>query len=102
VWITAILGAAAKIFAAHKLEGITVGIFLMLGWASLTLAWPIFSTLPVSASMLILAGGLLYSVGVIFHLWNGLKFQNAIWHAFVLAASACHFSAVAAGTFTLA
>lgn len=102
VWIVAILGAAAKIFVAHKLEGITVGIFLVLGWASLTLAWPIFATLPVAASMLILAGGLLYSIGVIFHQWNGLKYQNAIWHAFVLAASACHFTAVAAGTFTLA
>jgi hemolysin III len=59
-------------------------------------------TLPVAVSLLILAGGVLYSVGVIFHLWNGLKFQNAIWHAFVLAASACHFTAVTAGTFTLA
>jgi len=101
VWIAALLGAAAKLFLRHKLDGISVGIFLLLGWASLTLAWPIFETLPIAVSVLILAGGLLYSIGVVFHLWNGLKFQNAIWHAFVLAASACHFSAVAAGAFTL-
>ena len=102
VWVTAILGALAKLVLRHKLDGITVGIFLLLGWASLTLAWPIFATLPVAVSLLIVAGGVLYSVGVIFHLWNSLKFQNAIWHGFVLAASACHFTAVAAGTFTLA
>jgi hemolysin III len=102
VWTTAVFGAVAKFAFGHKLEGVTVGIFLLLGWASLTLAWPIFVTLPVAVSLLILGGGVLYSVGVIFHLWNGLKFQNAIWHAFVLAASACHFTAVTAGTFTLA
>lgn len=102
VWVTAILGALAKLVLRHKLDGISVAIFLLLGWASLTLAWPIFETLPVTVSVLIVAGGVLYSVGVIFHLWNSLKFQNAIWHGFVLAASACHFTAVAAGTFTLA
>ncbi|QKV18410.1 PAQR family membrane homeostasis protein TrhA [Oricola thermophila] len=102
VWIAAILGALAKFAFDRRLEGITVGIFLVLGWASLTLAWPIFVTLPVIVSVLILSGGILYSVGVIFHLWDGLKFQNAIWHAFVLAASACHFTAVATGTFALA
>lgn len=102
VWAAAIFGAIGKFAFGHKLEGITVAIFLTLGWASVTLAWPIFATLPVAVSLLILAGGLLYSIGVIFHVWNGLKFQNAIWHAFVLAASACHFTAVTTGTFTLA
>lgn len=102
VWAMAILGAIGKFAFDHKLEGITVAIFLVLGWASLTLAWPIFATLPLVVSILILAGGLLYSIGVIFHTWNGLRYQNAIWHAFVLAASACHFTAVTAGTFSVA
>jgi hypothetical protein len=39
-------------------------------------------------------GGLLYSTGVIFHLWERLRFQNAIWHAFVLVAAGCHYGAV--------
>ena len=102
VWVTAILGAIGKFAFGHKLEGVTVAIFLALGWASVTLAWPIFMTMPVAVSVLILAGGLLYSIGVIFHVWDGLKFQNAIWHGFVLAASTCHFIAVTAGSFTLA
>jgi hemolysin III len=37
---------------------------------------------------------MLYSAGVIFHLWERLRFQNAIWHSFVLAAAACHYAAV--------
>jgi hemolysin III len=102
VWIAALLGAVGKVAFGHRLEGVSVGIFLVLGWASLTLAWPIFATLPIAVSILILAGGVLYSIGVIFHVWEGLKYQNAIWHAFVLAASSCHFIAVTTGAFALA
>jgi len=102
VWIAALLGAVGKVAFGHRLEGVSVGIFLVLGWASLTLAWPIFATLPIAVSLLILAGGVLYSIGVIFHVWEGLKYQNAIWHAFVLAASSCHFIAVTTGAFALA
>ena len=102
VWIAALLGAVGKFAFGHRLEGVSVGIFLVLGWASLTLAWPIFATLPIAVSMLVLAGGVLYSIGVIFHVWEGLKYQNAIWHAFVLAASSCHFIAVTTGAFALA
>jgi hemolysin III len=102
VWIVAIAGAIAKLSVWHRIERYSIFLFLGLGWASLTLAWPMFATLPATVSALIVIGGLLYSVGVVFHMWESLKFQNAIWHGFVLAASACHFSAVSYGTFALA
>ena len=44
--------------------------------------------------VLLCAGGALYSIGVIFHLWERLPFQNAIWHFFVLTAASCHFAAI--------
>jgi hemolysin III len=44
--------------------------------------------------LMLLAGGILYTAGVAFHLWERLPYHNAIWHALVLAASACHFAAV--------
>jgi hemolysin III len=43
------------------------------------------------------AGGLLYSFGVLFHLWRRLAFHNAIWHGLVLAAAGCHYAAVLLG-----
>jgi hemolysin III len=46
--------------------------------------------------LLILIGGFIYSAGVVFHVWEKLRFQNAIWHAFVVAAAAVHYSAVLA------
>jgi hemolysin III len=102
VWITALTGAIAKLSVWKQMERYSVHLFLALGWASLTLAWPIFSTLPLPVSILILTGGVLYSVGVIFHQWESLRYQNAIWHGFVLAASSCHFAAVIHGTFAFA
>jgi hemolysin III len=52
------------------------------------------ATLPASTLWLIASGGMLYSAGVLFHLWKNLRFQNATWHAFVLVAAACHYAAV--------
>jgi hemolysin III len=43
-----------------------------------------------------IAGGLLYTGGVVFYRWNSLKFQNTIWHVFVVLAATCHFAAIAA------
>ena len=54
----------------------------------------ILASLPQLALWLILAGGLLYSFGVIFHAWQRLRFQNVIWHSFVLLGAACHYTAV--------
>ncbi len=99
VWVAALVGATGKLAFRKRFDSISLAIYLPLGWASLLLAWPIFKTLPLAASILILAGGILYTIGVIFHVWEKLKFQNAIWHAFVLAAASCHFAAVASASF---
>ena len=57
---------------------------------------PLVTAVSLAGLVLLGVGGLLYSLGVVFHLWTRLPYQNAIWHAFVLAAAACHFSAVMA------
>lgn len=101
VWIAAAFGAFAKLALGRRWEKVSVAIYLPLGWASLLLVWPIFSTLPLSASLAVLAGGILYTIGVLFHIREKLAFQNAIWHGFVLAASACHFAAVSTASFAL-
>jgi hemolysin III len=54
----------------------------------------VFTTLPTLAVWFIAIGGALYTLGVIFHAWQRLRFQNAIWHAFVLLGAACHYTAV--------
>lgn len=99
IWAAALLGAAGKLFSGGILDRYTVVLYLAMGWVSLFLMWPMFTTVPFIDAWLILAGGLIYSVGVIFHQWDGLKYQNAVWHGFVFVASACHFVAIVHASF---
>ena len=94
VWSVAVAGVGLKLFWPHRLERLSVAVYLLLGWTVVVAVEPLFGALSAAGLILLLAGGLLYSLGVVFHLWERLPFQNAIWHAFVLAAAACHFSAV--------
>jgi hemolysin III len=99
VWIGAIAGIALKFAAPGRFNTLSIGLYLALGWVAVLAIEPLIVSLPVAALVLIVVGGALYSLGVIFHLWEKLKFQNAIWHAFVIAAAACHYAAI---TVTLA
>jgi hemolysin III len=94
VWLIAIFGLVMRFGWPHRLERISVALYLAMGWTGIFAAGSIIAALPVTALMLLAAGGVLYSVGVVFHLWKSLQFQNAIWHAFVLVAAACHYLAV--------
>jgi len=94
VWSVAALGLALKVFWPHRLSRLSVGLYLALGWAGLVAAGPLFAALPGVALGFLIAGGVLYTVGVAFFAWQRLSFQNAIWHGFVLAAACCHYVAV--------
>jgi hemolysin III len=95
VWAGAGAGAVMRIATGDRFAGFSAGLYLVLGWASVLLISLMFERLPWGAALLVVVGGLLYTAGVPFHIWERLKFQKAIWHGFVLAASACHFIAVA-------
>jgi hemolysin III len=97
VWLVAIGGIALKLLHPHRLEGISTGIYLALGWVIVVALGPLFATVPPPAVILIVIGGLLYSFGVVFHLWRRLPYHNAIWHGFVLGAAGCHWVAVLDG-----
>ncbi len=94
VWIVALSAAAAKLFMPGRLDGASIGLYLALGWAVLLVIRPLVATLPLDALILLALGGSLYTLGVVFHLWKRLAYQNAIWHGFVLAAASCHYAAV--------
>ena len=94
VWGMAAIGIAIKLFAPRYLEGISTALYLMQGWAILAACEPLMTAVSGHVLTLLMVGGVLYTVGVVFHLWSRLPFHNAIWHGFVLTASACHFGAV--------
>ncbi len=94
VWSMAALGIAIKLFAPRYLEGVSTALYLVQGWA-VVVAWkPLVAAVPEHVALLLMLGGVLYTVGVVFHLWEKLPFQNAIWHGFVLTAASVHYAAV--------
>lgn len=94
VWTMAAMGIAIKLFAPRFLDGLSTALYLVQGWAVIAAWEPLMSALPGVALTLLTIGGALYTVGVVFHLWERLPYQNAIWHGFVLSAASCHFAAV--------
>jgi hemolysin III len=99
VWVGAGAGAILRLAFGDRFDRLSIPIYLMLGWTSVALTWMMFERLPLGAAILVVVGGLLYTVGVLFHVWERLRFQKAIWHGFVLSASSCHFTAVTWGSF---
>jgi hemolysin III len=94
VWSMAAIGIAIKLFAPRYLEGVSTALYLVQGWA-VVVAWkPLVAAVPGHVALLLILGGALYTIGVVFHLWEKLPFQNAIWHGFVLSAASCHYAAV--------
>jgi len=96
VWCIAIFGIVLKLGWPGRFDRLSVGLYLALGWSGLMLYGSVVAALPKMALWCVLAGGVLYSFGVIFHAWRRLRFQNVIWHCFVLLGAACHYTAVLA------
>jgi hemolysin III len=94
VWLTAVVGVTLKLLLPGRLDRLAVVLYLLLGWSGAVFYEPVAAALPSLSLWLLAAGGILYSTGVIFHVWKNLRFQNAIWHGFVLVAACCHYSAV--------
>jgi hemolysin III len=97
VWLTAAGGIALALGAPRRFERLQLAAYLLLGWCILAARGPLDAAVARPAILLLLAGGLLYSFGVLFHLWRRLGYHNAIWHGFVLAAAGCHYAAVLLG-----
>jgi len=94
VWALAIIGAIAKLSFWSTESKASLYLYLGMGWLSVLLVWPMWQSLPPMALTLIGAGGLIYSLGTVIFAHPGMRFQNAIWHSFVLTASICFFAAI--------
>lgn len=95
VWIISLFGAIAKLLWPEHFVKTSYVLYLGLGWSGILALDPLALAISPQVLLLLAAGGGLYTIGIVFHLWENLRYHNAIWHAFVLAASACHFAAIA-------
>jgi hemolysin III len=94
IWTLAGLGLVLKLAFPSRFERLAILLCLAMGWSGLLAYDVVFSPLAPATVCLIMVAGVLYSIGVVFHLWDNLRFQNAIWHGFVLSAAGLQFIAV--------
>ena len=94
VWLLAAVGAVAKLWFWRTDGKGSLALYLGMGWLSVLLVWPMWHSLSGAALTLVVTGGLIYSAGTLIYAHPGMRYQNAIWHAVVLLASICFFSAI--------
>ncbi|WP_127346210.1 PAQR family membrane homeostasis protein TrhA [Pseudidiomarina mangrovi] len=94
VWSIAILGVVIELVLKERKKWLSLTLYLGLGWMALIAINPMLDNVAANGLWLLLAGGLAYSLGVIFYVWKSLKYHHAVWHVFVLAGSVLHFLSV--------
>ncbi len=94
LWVFAAIGIVLKCGFPGRYDRLAILLYLAMGWSGVLVAGPVAARIPSVSMLLIVVGGVVYSLGVIFHVWEKLRFQNAIWHAFVLTAAGIHYAAV--------
>ena len=94
VWGLAALGILHKVLLGMRFPRASTAFYLGMGWLAVVAIGPITQRVPSEGLAWLAAGGLLYTVGVVFYAWKRLRYGHAIWHLFVLGGSACHFVAV--------
>ena len=94
VWACAIAGTVLKIIYGNKLRKVSTIIYLAMGWLIIIAIYPFVKNVETGGIILVVLGGLSYTIGVIFYKWKSLPFNHAIWHLFVLAGTVLQFFAV--------
>jgi hemolysin III len=94
LWLLAIAGTIFKTFYCGRFEILSTFIYLGMGWILLAGANRFFAHMPPSVMWLIIAGGIIITVGVIFYIWRWFAYHHAVWHLLVLAGAICHYVAV--------
>ncbi|TIO09798.1 hemolysin III family protein [Mesorhizobium sp.] len=94
VWVAAAIGIAIKVLLPGRFDRLAIVFYLAIGWSGIVLVEPLVQTLPTTSIALIVAGGIVYSCGVIFFAWKGLRFHNALWHGFVVTGASLHLAAM--------
>jgi hemolysin III len=94
LWALAFIGIFFKAYFAGKFDKVSLAIYLLMGWTVLAGGKAFFITLPAAVLVLVAVGGILYTLGVIFYVWDKPMYNHALWHAIVLAAAVCHYVAV--------
>ncbi|WP_100331182.1 PAQR family membrane homeostasis protein TrhA [Bacillus xiapuensis] len=94
IWGLALIGTVFKCFYVKRFLKTSTILYVVMGWL-IVFAWePLIQNISSNSVVLLVTGGILYTIGAVFYVWRGFKFHHMIWHLFVLAGSVSHFFSV--------
>ncbi|MDO9515118.1 MAG: hemolysin III family protein [Syntrophales bacterium] len=95
VWGLTAVGIVLQLFLLPRNHGtLTVLLYIAMGWLIVPVIRPLIAAIPTIGFAYLIAGGLAYTLGIVFYAWKRLPYHHAIWHGFVLAGSIFHFFSV--------
>ena len=94
IWGMAALGVSFKALFIHRFEKLSVLGYILMGWLSVAMMKELWINIPVGGVIWLAAGGMAYTVGVIFYALKKIPYMHAVWHLFVMGGSLCHYFAV--------
>lgn len=94
VWVLAVGGCIFKLFFVGQFQRLSTTLYLVMGWLAVVAIGPVVEAVPAAGLGWLVAGGLSYTVGVAFFVWERMPYNHAVWHLFVIAGSACHYVAM--------
>lgn len=95
IWSLAAAGVVLKVFYGTSLPILSTGLYLFMGWMVVIAIDPLVAKVPAPGLLWLIAGGLSYTVGVVFFAIDSrLQYAHLIWHLFVLTGTTCHYFAV--------
>jgi hemolysin III len=94
IWCVAVFGIVLKCAWPGRFDKLSILLYLAMGWSGILLYSRLHDVLSLATLLLIMIGGVIYTAGVVFHLWDKLRFNTAIWHGFVVTAAGVHYAAV--------
>lgn len=93
-WAFAAVGIYLKVAYYGRYETLSLVMYAIMGWLIVVAAGPMFAHVDALTLSLLLAGGLTYTLGILFYVWESLHLNHAVWHLFVLGGSVFHFFVV--------
>jgi hemolysin III len=94
IWGLAVFGVVFKICYGERYPRVSLMTYLSMGWLILIAGTEMIARVPLEGLVLLAAGGLVYTVGTLFFIWDRMPYNHAVWHLFVMGGSVCHFFAI--------
>ncbi len=94
IWTLAITGILFKVFFTGRFTLLSTLLYILMGWIVVVFIKSVIKFMPHNGLILLVMGGLSYTLGAVFYVFKWFKFHHAVWHLFVLAGSVLHFFAI--------